>query len=177
MSAESTANQQEPVEIRKASAAKSAEQAKSSRKQKKQRFYKRFKIVFSREGYLDSVPCYKLRKLVSKFRCSDHKLEIEVGRRKNVLADQRTCNICMNGVECEVHFLTECPLYNGLRLKYFGENVQRDLIKIMKCSDKAASFNLANYLDKAYSLREHCLRMRSYFYYMFIFCVMYYDRA
>ena len=64
MSAESTANQQEPVENREASAAKSAEQAKSSRKQKKQRFYKRFKIVFSREGYLDSVPCYKLRKLV-----------------------------------------------------------------------------------------------------------------
>ena len=128
------------------------------------RFYKRFKIEFSREGYLDSVPCYKLRKLVSKFRCSDHKLEIEVGRRKKVLADERNCNICMNGVECEVHFLTECPLYNGLRLKYFGENVRRDLIKIMKCSDKAASFNLANYLDKAYSLREHCLKMRSYFY-------------
>ena len=128
------------------------------------RFYKRFKIEFSREGYLDTVPCYKLRKLISKFCCSDHKLEIEVGRRKKVLADERTCNICMNGVECEVHFLTECPLYNGLRLKYFGENVQRDLIKIMKCSDKAASFNLANYLDKAYSLREHCLKMRSYFY-------------
>ena len=128
------------------------------------RFYKRFKIEFSREGYLDSVPCYKLRKLVSKFRCSDHKLEIEVGRRKKVLADERTCNVCMNGVECEVHFLTECPLYNGLRLKYLGENVQRDLIEIMKCGDKAASFNLANYLDKAYSLREHCLRMRSYFY-------------
>ena len=124
------------------------------------RFYKRFKI----EGYLDSVPCYKLRKLVSKFRCSDHKLEIEVGRRKKVLADERTCNVCMNGVECEVHFLTECPLYNGLRLKYLGENVQRDLIEIMKCGDKATSFNLANYLDKAYSLREHCLRMRSYFY-------------
>ena len=128
------------------------------------RFYKRFKIEFSREGYLDSVPCYKLRKLVSKFRCSDHKLEIEVGRRKKVLADERTCNVCMNGVECEVHFLTECPLYNGLRLKYLGENVQRDLIEIMKCGDKATSFNLANYLDKAYSLREHCLRMRSYFY-------------
>ena len=62
------------------------------------RFYKRFKIEFSREGYLDTVPCYKLRKLISKFRCSDHKLEIEVGRRKKVLADERTCNICMNGV-------------------------------------------------------------------------------
>ena len=83
------------------------------------RFYKKFKSDFSREVYLDSVPCFKLRKLISKFRCSDHQLEIEVGRRKKVSADERTCVICMNGIECEVHFLSECPLYNGLRLKYF----------------------------------------------------------
>ena len=70
------------------------------------RFYKRFKTEFLREGYLDSIPCYKLRKLVSKFRCSDHKLEIEVGRRKKVLAEERICNICMNRVECDVQNLS-----------------------------------------------------------------------
>ena len=46
------------------------------------RFYKTFKGDFSREKYLDFVNCYKLRKVISKFRCSDHMLEIEVGRRK-----------------------------------------------------------------------------------------------
>ena len=127
------------------------------------RFYKRFKVDFSRETYLYSVPCFKLRKLICKFRCSDHKLEIEVGRRKKIVADERICQICMGGVECEVHFLTECPLYRELRLKYFGQYVPADWADIMKCNDKTASFNLANYLTKAYSLREHCLKMRSYF--------------
>ena len=112
---------------------------------------------------LTSVPCFKLRKLICKFRCSDDKLEIEVGRRKKIAASDRICQICMSGGDCEVHFLTECPLYRELRLKYFGQYVPADWADIMKCNDKTASFNLANYLTKAYSLREHCLKMRSYF--------------
>ena len=70
----------------------------------------------------------------------------------------------MNGVECETHFLIDCPLYRELRLKHLGPNVQTELVNILKCSDKVTSFNLANFLTKAYSLREHCLKMRSYFY-------------
>ena len=128
------------------------------------RFYKIFKSDFSREGYLDSVPSFKLRKVICKFRCSDHQLEIEVGRRKKVIAEERICKICMNGVECETHFLIDCPLYRELRLKHLGPNVQTELVNILKCSDKVTSFNLANFLTKAYSLREHCLKMRSYFY-------------
>ena len=46
------------------------------------RFYKTFKSDFSGEKYLDFVNCYKLRKTISKFRCSDHMLEIGIGRRK-----------------------------------------------------------------------------------------------
>ena len=34
--------------------------------------YKRFKVDFSRENYLYSVPCFKLRKMICKFHCSDH---------------------------------------------------------------------------------------------------------
>ena len=66
-------------------------------------------------------------------------------------------------VESEVHFLGECPLYNDLRLKYFGPNVRAKIRDIMKCESKIASFNLANFLDKAYSRRDHCLKMRTYF--------------
>ena len=50
----------------------------------KLRFYKQFKSDFLSENYLLSVNCFQLRKTISKFRCSDHKLEIEVGRHKKM---------------------------------------------------------------------------------------------
>ena len=127
------------------------------------RFYKKFKSEFAKEKYLDDVKCFQLRKIIAKFRCSDHRLEIEAGRHKKVEESERRCKICMNGVECETHFISDCPVYRRLRLKHFGPNVRAKLIDIMKCDDKTASFNLANFLTKAYHLREYCLRMRSYF--------------
>ena len=45
----------------------------------KLRFYKTFKNHFGRESYLDLVTDFQLRKILTKFRCSDHKLEIEKG--------------------------------------------------------------------------------------------------
>ena len=52
------------------------------------RFYKTFKSDFTREKYLEFINCYKLRRVISKFRCSDHKLEIEIGRRKKVVENE-----------------------------------------------------------------------------------------
>ena len=46
----------------------------------KLRFYKTFKLSFCRELYLDSILDFTLRKIITKFRCSDHCLEIENGR-------------------------------------------------------------------------------------------------
>ena len=41
--------------------------------------------------------------------------------------------MCMNGVESEVHFLTDCPLYQ--KFKYFGPNIQANIVDIMRYSD------------------------------------------
>ena len=71
---------------------------------------------------------------------------IEVGRHNKIAENERMCQICMYDVECEVHFLYDCPLYRGLRLKYFGPNVQADIVDIMKCENKNSCFNLANFL-------------------------------
>ena len=68
------------------------------------RFYKTFKSDFSREKYLEFVSCYKLRKVISKLRCSDHMLELEIGRRKKIVENERKCQVCMIEVESEVHF-------------------------------------------------------------------------
>ena len=48
----------------------------------KPRFYKLFKKSFERESYLDFVNNFHLRRTVTKFRCGDHSLEIELGRYK-----------------------------------------------------------------------------------------------
>ena len=127
------------------------------------RFYKTFKSEFSSENYLHSVNCFNLRKTISKFRCSDHKLEIEAGRHKKIDEAERWCQICRLEIESETHFLVKCPLYRPLRLKYFGPNVHAEIAEIMKCESKLMAFNLANFLTKAYNLRDHCLKMRSYF--------------
>ena len=71
----------------------------------KLRFYKRFKNTFSREPYLDHINCFNLRKIISKFRCSDHVLDIETGRHRKLKVEDRICQLCKIDVESELHFL------------------------------------------------------------------------
>ena len=51
-------------------------------------------------------------KNVIKFRLSNHKLMIEVGRHQKIDAEQRFCPFCPDAVEDEFHFLLYCPTYN-----------------------------------------------------------------
>ena len=55
------------------------------------------------------------RRSLCKFRISNHKLEIEQGRYKNISADKRTCKLCNNGVENEIHFLLKCSVLEKMR--------------------------------------------------------------
>ena len=129
------------------------------------RFYKTVKQEFEKEKYLDNITCYQLRKIVTKFRCSDHRLEIQRGRQGRVRIDpeNRICQICRENVENETHFLAECPLYITLRSKYLGNNVDIRIPQVLQPDDKENAYNLANFLTKALELREVMLRMRDYF--------------
>ena len=71
----------------------------------KLRFYKLFKTSFHREPYLDFVSDFKLRRKITKFRCSDHALEIEVGRHRKLNVEDRLCKPFNVDVETELHFL------------------------------------------------------------------------
>ena len=55
------------------------------------------------------------RRSLCKFRISNHKLEIEQGHHKNISADKRTCKLCNNGVENEIHFLFKCSDLEKMR--------------------------------------------------------------
>ena len=62
---------------------------------------------------------FEYRKAIAKIRCSDHCLEIEKGRHRNILRAERTCKTCKTTeLETEEHFLLQCNTYNLLRNKY-----------------------------------------------------------
>ena len=122
----------------------------------KLRFYKLFKTSFVKEPYLNHIRDFKLRKTLTKFRCSDHILEIEVGRQKNLKVEERICKLCNSGeVETELHFLGQCPAYTQLRSHYFGDAM--NWIDILICKDKITNYKLANYIDKAFKFRKTVL--------------------
>ena len=118
----------------------------------KLRTYRIFKTKFELEDYLIKIEDFNLRKMLSKFRLSDHNLAIELGRRTKpkVPANNRLCKKCdSNVVEDEMHFILECDFYIQERKKLFddcdlnlsdktkGESI---FIHILKCSFALASF-------------------------------------
>ena len=54
----------------------------------KARFYRSFKVDINFEPYLNTIYDHSLRVVLSKFRLSDHELNIEAGRHRNVKRDE-----------------------------------------------------------------------------------------
>ena len=84
--------------------------------QSKLRTYSKCKLVYEMEPYTLN-PNFKQRQAVSKLRISDHKLQIELGRyhKPSLELSERICPFCLNKIEDEYHFITECPMYNDER--------------------------------------------------------------
>jgi hypothetical protein len=72
----------------------------------------------------------QLRQSLSRFRCSNHQLEVECGRHakpENVLRRDRVCRMCSLGVvEDEDHSLLVCPAHHDIRCK-FGQQLRKQL--------------------------------------------------
>ena len=65
--------------------------------------------------YMNVLGSYYNRVSLTKLRVSAHPLRIETGRYNlpNALPpEQRVCWFCNNGIEDEVHFLLDCPIYS-----------------------------------------------------------------
>ena len=131
----------------------------NGRQTNKLRFYQLFKKSFDMEPYLSNINNFQLRKALTKFRCSDHTLEIERGRHKNLKVEDRTCKLCKSGVETELHFLQICPIYESLRTRYFENNEAIDFIDTLQCKDKITAFKVANFIKKASKIRDEILAL------------------
>ena len=78
-------------------------------------FYRHYKTEFRREKYIMTLPNIHVINLM-KFRCSCHKLPIEIGRRLGLDRQDRLCDKCdMQAMGDEYHFLIECPYFEHLR--------------------------------------------------------------
>ena len=119
-------------------------------------FYRTIKHKFMEEKYLE-LPQFSQRRVIARFKCSDHQLEIEKGRHKRpekTPRERRFCRICDNtSIETEKHFLTECKLYDQIKLKY-------DLCGIEISDGFFNNVNpstIAQYLNEAFELRKEYL--------------------
>ena len=52
---------------------------------------------------------------MTKFRTSDHSLQIEIGRYKKIPRNQRFCLSCNSKIDDEYHFFLHCHLNSALR--------------------------------------------------------------
>ena len=81
----------------------------------KLRTYSMVKSMIGFENFLNNITNLNHRKSLSKLRLSSHKLMIEIGRHKRIVAKERFCPFCINVVEDEIHFVTKCKTYDTLR--------------------------------------------------------------
>ena len=63
-----------------------------------------------------------VKKALAQFRCANHKLEIELGRRQDIPRDKRYCLICLQTeVGDELHYLLDCQALEMERKAAFSK--------------------------------------------------------
>lgn len=135
----------------------------------KLRTYAIFKQTFCRETYFNVLKDKNVRICFTNLRISSHKLQIELGRYKNISVDKRLCTLCNNGdVEDEIHFVTVCNKYDSLRNifynaindknLYFANMQHKDKFSWLMCNEDVTILKLfAEFVYDCYKLRMNIL--------------------
>ena len=126
----------------------------------KLRTYVQIKANFGFENYLDLLTELKLRRCITKFKISCHKLKIESGRYTKPVTpvDDRICDRCNNSeVDDESHFFNNCTKFSETRKTLFDtikeSNVNfhqlssfHKLLWTFNCENKAILNTLCKFL-------------------------------
>ena len=83
-----------------------------------QRTYYSIKQHHRMEPYIYEAKNAHMRKIVARFRCGLHWLQINVGRHRHIERQERFCLSCKHAIDDEMHALFSCPVYDNLRVKY-----------------------------------------------------------
>ena len=85
--------------------------------------YRNFKTELVMEKYLLVLP-KPLKFALIRFRTSNHRLPIEVGRYHNIERKDRVCTLCSsNDIGDEYHYLVICPYFYANRLQFIPKYV------------------------------------------------------
>ena len=91
-----------------------------------------YKCVFIKEYLCKPIPEF-YKKCIAKIRLSSHKLAIEQGRYNKTNRNRRTCKLCINEIEDEMHFILLCPSYVNLREKKISNRITGKSRLFIKC--------------------------------------------
>ena len=101
---------------------KTLEKLSSFNETSKLYIYSKIKSELKLENYLLFFSNFKMIQLFTKFRVSDHSLEIESGRYKNITREERICKNCnLNEIGDEYHFFLKCTANHSLRNNLFNK--------------------------------------------------------
>jgi len=111
--------------------------------------------------YLSKVDNAQLRRSLARFRCANHKLQIELGRKvkpMKVQMQQRYCKLCnLGAVEDEDHFLLVCLAYQSVQERFRGSlplTAITRLAELLSCQQQGI---LARFLVQCQTVRSELL--------------------
>ena len=77
--------------------------------------FRQFHPSFHQAPYLNNGPHY-LRPQALRFRCSNHRLDIELGRHTNTPRQQRVCRFCQSGSLGDEYHVFKCTHFLDLQI-------------------------------------------------------------
>ena len=124
--------------------------------------YKKLKKDYKLEYYLNTSN-FQIRRLITKFRISDHSLLIEKGRYFKIPREERLCHKCKI-LEDEKHFLLYCEYNKTLRNDFFHHictennnfnnlNEEEKIHYLLNPSSPLQTNKLGSFLKKSLELR------------------------
>ena len=135
-------------------------------------FYKVFKDEYSTSDYLQQLRNFNERRNLVKFKLSNHKLMIELGRYQtdHISRENRLCPLCKsNQIENETHFLLDCSKYSSQRRTFLNRinelipNFERkstsESIKLlMNCNDYHVNKLVMKFVSSCMNIRNALLQ-------------------
>ena len=117
--------------------------------------YYRHLIYLEKSCIYDTFLNDYCRRIITRWRLSNHKLKIETGRysRPFVQRADRVCTIC-NILEDEYHVVFVCPVYQTLRIKYRRLLSANDDIKSILNPKKESIIETAQLLYEVEKVRK-----------------------
>ena len=100
---------------------------------------------------------------MSRFRCANHKLAVEVGRHLNIDLNKRLCKYCIQigkeSIEDEFHVLLVCEGYSDLRIALLPNYYNRypllyKFTALMSSKNVKLLVNLGKYLYLMFKRRQ-----------------------